>query len=77
MRCTRNPDDYSTYKEERAACTKVIKIAKAEYWKEYCTQITKSTTSGELWAKINMMAKRRRSGAPSVLVRENGNVISK
>lgn len=74
VRRTRNPD-YSIYKEERAACTIAIKTAKAEYWKEYCTQKTKSTTSIELWTKINMMSKRR-SGAPSVLVRENGNVIS-
>lgn len=76
VRRTRNPDDYAAYKEERAVCTKIIKTAKTEHWKEYCTQITKTTTSRELWTKINLMSKRRRSGAPSVLVSGNGDVIS-
>jgi len=76
VRRTRNPDDYAAYKEERAVCTKIIKTAKTEHWKEYCTQITKTTTSRELWTKINLMSKRRKSGAPSVLVSGNGDVIS-
>jgi hypothetical protein len=53
-----------------------MKLAKAEHWKVYCTQITETTTSRQLWTKINLMTKIRKSGAPSVLVSENGDIIS-
>ena len=70
------PEDFRRYQLARSDCSATIKKAKVEHWKDYCSKLTKSANTKELWDRIKLMTRDNKVSRPSLLINKSGNFLT-
>ena len=77
VRRTRHPDDYNLYVAVKKKCSLLIRKTKKEHWRDYCAEVSESTTSKEVWDRVRLMSGRAvKTKGPNLLVDETGRVVT-
>ena len=69
-------DNVYEYKRLRAVARRVIKNAKKESWRRYCSSIKPDTPVGQLWSAVHRMSGVYRQNGIPVLIRDGVEAIS-
>jgi len=55
-RRTRLPSDYCLFKQKRAIAHRITRQAESDYWKSYCSSVTKDTPLTNIWKTVKKLS---------------------